>query len=169
MPWRRAWQSTPVSLPGEFHGQRSLVGYSPRGHKELDMTEWLTLTLFMIHFKLILVKGIYTVSSRLIFFHDQLLQHYLLKSLSFLHCIVLVFFFFFWSKISWQYLCGSDSSLSILCYWFICLFFHPGHTVPIAVVLQPVWKPGSVSVQLLFSFNSGSFARNCRISLLIHL
>ena len=30
-------------LAGEFHGQRSLVGYSPRGHKELDMTEWLLL------------------------------------------------------------------------------------------------------------------------------
>ena len=30
--WRREWQSTPVFLPGEFHGQRSLVGYSPWGH-----------------------------------------------------------------------------------------------------------------------------------------
>jgi len=29
-------------LPGEFHGQRSLMGYSPWGHKESDMTEWLT-------------------------------------------------------------------------------------------------------------------------------
>ena len=29
--WRREWQSTPVFLPGEFHGQRSLVGYSPWG------------------------------------------------------------------------------------------------------------------------------------------
>jgi len=28
-PWRRAWQPTPVFLPGESHGQRSLVGYSP--------------------------------------------------------------------------------------------------------------------------------------------
>ena len=38
-PWRRAWQPTPVFLPGESHGQRSLEGYSPRGHKELDTTE----------------------------------------------------------------------------------------------------------------------------------
>jgi len=38
-PWRRAWQTTPVFLPGESHGQRSLAGYSPRGHKELDTTE----------------------------------------------------------------------------------------------------------------------------------
>jgi len=29
IPWRRAWQSTPVFLPGESHGQRNLVGYSP--------------------------------------------------------------------------------------------------------------------------------------------
>ena len=31
--------ATPIFLPGEFHGQRSLVGYSPWGHKESDMTE----------------------------------------------------------------------------------------------------------------------------------
>ena len=35
----RAWQPTPVFLPGESHGQRSLVGYSPWGCKESDMTE----------------------------------------------------------------------------------------------------------------------------------
>ena len=34
-----AWQPTPVFLPGECHGQRSLAGYSPWGHKESDMTE----------------------------------------------------------------------------------------------------------------------------------
>ena len=32
-PLQREWQLTPVFLPGESHGQRSLVGYSPRGHK----------------------------------------------------------------------------------------------------------------------------------------
>ena len=40
--WRRKWQPTPVFLPGEFHGQRSLVGYSPGGPKESDKTEQLT-------------------------------------------------------------------------------------------------------------------------------
>ena len=39
-----AWQPTPVFLPGEFHGQRSLVGYSSWGHKESDMTERLSLS-----------------------------------------------------------------------------------------------------------------------------
>ena len=38
-PWRRKGQPTPVFLPGESHGQRSLVGYSPLGHKEWDTTE----------------------------------------------------------------------------------------------------------------------------------
>ena len=37
--WKRARQPTPVFLPGESHGQRSLVGYSPRGCKESDTTE----------------------------------------------------------------------------------------------------------------------------------
>ena len=39
IPWSRKWQSTLVFLPGESHGQRSLAGYSPWGHKELDTTE----------------------------------------------------------------------------------------------------------------------------------
>ena len=39
IPWRRAWQPTPVFLPGESGGKRSLVGYSPWGHEESDMTE----------------------------------------------------------------------------------------------------------------------------------
>ena len=37
--WRKTWQPTPVLLPGESHGQRSLEGYSPWGCKELNMTE----------------------------------------------------------------------------------------------------------------------------------
>ena len=39
IPWRRAWQPTPIFLPGKSHGQRSPVGYSPGDHKELDITE----------------------------------------------------------------------------------------------------------------------------------
>ena len=42
IPWRKAWQLTPVFLPGESHGWRSLAGYSPWGHR----TERLTLSLF---------------------------------------------------------------------------------------------------------------------------
>ena len=39
IPWRRKWQSTPALLAGKSHGQRSLIGYSPWGRKELDTTE----------------------------------------------------------------------------------------------------------------------------------
>ena len=45
-PLEREWLSTPVFLPGEFHGQSSLVGYIPWSHKELDTTERLSLSLF---------------------------------------------------------------------------------------------------------------------------
>ena len=44
------WQPTPVFVPGESHRQRSLAGYSPWGHKELDATERLTLTFFIYLF-----------------------------------------------------------------------------------------------------------------------
>ena len=43
IPWRRAWQPTPVFLPGKSQGQRSLEGYSPRGCKESDVTQGYTL------------------------------------------------------------------------------------------------------------------------------
>ena len=39
IPWRMAWQPTSIFLPGESHGQRSLMGYDSWGHKELDTTE----------------------------------------------------------------------------------------------------------------------------------
>ena len=39
IPWRRAWQPTPVFLSGKSHGQRCLAGYSPWGRKESDTTE----------------------------------------------------------------------------------------------------------------------------------
>ena len=39
IPWSRKWQPAPVVLPGKFHGRRSLMGYSPWGHKELDTTK----------------------------------------------------------------------------------------------------------------------------------
>ena len=54
IPWRRKWQFTPVFLPGKFHGQRSLAGCSPWGHKESDTTE---------HARIIMiVKGLKSLS-----------------------------------------------------------------------------------------------------------
>ena len=55
IPGRRKWQPTPIFLPGKSHGQKSLVGYSPWGHKELDTTErlilWLWLPVWLIFVK----------------------------------------------------------------------------------------------------------------------
>ena len=46
IPGKRKWLLTVVLLPGEFNGQRRLVGYSPWGCKESDMTKQLSLSLF---------------------------------------------------------------------------------------------------------------------------
>ena len=56
IPWRREWLPTPVFWPAESHGQRRLAGYSPWGHKESDMTEWLSLSsinLFNFHINIV--------------------------------------------------------------------------------------------------------------------
>ena len=49
IPWRRKWQCTPVLLPGKSHRQRSLVGYSPWGHKESHTTKPLHFHFFFIY------------------------------------------------------------------------------------------------------------------------
>ena len=49
IPWRREWLPTPVFLPGELHGQRSLANYTVHGVTELDTTKQLTLS-FFLHF-----------------------------------------------------------------------------------------------------------------------
>ena len=46
IPWRRERLPIPVFWPAEFHGQRSLAGYSPWSCKESNMTEWLSLSIF---------------------------------------------------------------------------------------------------------------------------
>ena len=46
-PWREKWPPMLVLFPGTFHGEGSLVGYSPWGHKESDMTEQLALSLWL--------------------------------------------------------------------------------------------------------------------------
>ena len=48
MPWRRRWQPAPVFLPGSFHGQRSMAGYSPNYHNKSDTTEWLNTQYWII-------------------------------------------------------------------------------------------------------------------------
>ena len=71
-PWRKKWQPTPVSLPGNFPGQRSLEGYSPGGRKKSDTTEHahthksqssalfsLIFFLYMLHFHFYSIQEIF--------------------------------------------------------------------------------------------------------------
>ena len=55
IPWRRKWQPTPVLLLGKSYGQRSLVGYSPRGCKVSDMNERLHFLSFLVSYRASLV------------------------------------------------------------------------------------------------------------------
>ena len=50
IPWRKNWKPTPVFLPGESHGERSLKSYGPQACNESDMTEQLTHTRSIIIF-----------------------------------------------------------------------------------------------------------------------
>ena len=84
VPWRRAWQLTPVFLPRESLGQRSLEGYSPQGHKELDMTEAIQYTcrrIFLKDILLLIISLIFLFMSILLFFkqRSQINQSNLLK------------------------------------------------------------------------------------------
>ena len=58
LPWRRKWQPPPVVLPGKSHGQRSLVGCSPRGRKESDTTGRFHFLSFFRHLSLSRLFGI---------------------------------------------------------------------------------------------------------------
>ena len=70
IPWGREWLPTPVFLPGEFHGERSLVSHSPWGHTKSDMTEqqtsfisfeMLSLTPGINHLLLVCIQCFYTL------------------------------------------------------------------------------------------------------------
>ena len=74
IPWRREQRPTPVFLPGEFHGQQSLVGYSPRCCKESDMTEQLThiITFLMLNFLPCKTDNSDHLEARLEYTHEHL-------------------------------------------------------------------------------------------------
>ena len=62
----REWQPPPVFLPGEFYGQRSLVGYSPWGSKESNTTEGLTLSYFFTFFFMVQLSHPYMTTGKTI-------------------------------------------------------------------------------------------------------
>ena len=74
--WRMEWQPTPVFLPGESHGQRSLAGYSQQGCKESDTIECLTLTSPIHLFTSALVRHYYTTEVCVCPILKPLCQHF---------------------------------------------------------------------------------------------
>ena len=74
IPGRRKWQPTAVFLPGESHGWRGLVGYSPWGHKESDTTEQLH---FHFHFQT--TRGLWAMLRNSFFFFKPKSNEMLLK------------------------------------------------------------------------------------------
>ena len=91
-PQRRNWLPTPGFLPGEFHGQRSLAGYSLWSYKESDVTEWLTLSLFMLIYWPIDLVGRY-------FWLFNFLEEFVYNwYYFFLKCLAVIW--------AWTFLCG---------------------------------------------------------------
>ena len=107
IPWRRAWQPTPVFLPGASHGQSSLVGYSPEGHKDSGH-DWATNTFTFMHNTQTDKLAIETMVSASItkkkFFLICLLDVFesLLSLWQYCFCLKLYFFFFFLMHGTWD-------------------------------------------------------------------
>jgi len=127
IPWRRAWQPSPVSLPGESHEQRSLAGYSPWGHKESDMTEATyhsTPYRFLIQFNHLwfMFNTIFNIvefkSTIFLCFLFMLSVLYSLFVIPCLHCINWGFFIYF----------IFTAVLLFIPFYFICLMVAPGCT-----------------------------------------
>ena len=74
IPWRRKWRPTPVLLPGKFHAQKSLVGYSPWGCKESDTTE-------PFYFTSLILSIIHCLSASMLFPYKYFKYLYLLDAL----------------------------------------------------------------------------------------
>ena len=109
IPWRREWQPTPVLLPGEFHGQRSLGGSSLWGHKGSDTSEWLALSLLLIsvrnHQHLIYTLGYNPI---LVYFVTQIIPALDMRTLSLDSCalfssITVDFFLLLFCFLSFSY------------------------------------------------------------------
>ena len=109
-PWRREWLPPPVFLPGEFHGQRNLAGYSPWGCKESDTTQRLSLThsCNLTFFVNLFIKG--SKLGKYSFFFPS----YIGKNLVLPYCVFLFYefallltqstsFLYFWSPNIWRF------------------------------------------------------------------
>ena len=117
IPWRRKWQSTPVLLPGKFHGERSLRGYSPWCRKESDSTEQLhLLTIRYILFQSYILKWICSLFNSLLFASSSVMPNIVVTHKI---CCFLVLFWF-WIVYVWFQLFDSLLHLSkSLCFKYV--------------------------------------------------
>ena len=102
IPWRRARQPTPIFLPGECHGQRSLAGYSPQGHSQTRLKHLSMYTRCKGGIKVNLYLHRYAV------FSVWLVQRTFLSILGCFHALL---------KIKWPCMCGFVLGFSTLFYW----------------------------------------------------
>ena len=125
IPWRRAWQPTPVFLPGASHGQRSLAGYSPWGRKESDMTERLSPHTYIL--ALIVFCLVFTVELWVGIMIDPILQIMKLRLKDGQICIIYWLERFQPSK---GIPLGEDILFyvmqSLSCVWLFCNHMEPG-------------------------------------------
>ena len=106
IPWRRAWQPTPVFLHGASHGQRSLVGYSPEGHKDSGH-DWTTNTFTFMHNtqtdKLIIQTMVSTsITKKKFFFLFVGCFRVFIKFMTILLLFEVLLFFFFLKHGTWD-------------------------------------------------------------------
>ena len=129
-PWK--WQPTSVCLPGKFHGQRNLVGYSPWGLKELDVTEWLsTSTPFLT-----VSTSLFPVSASLLLPCKQVHQYHLSR----FHIYALIY-----------HICFSLSNFLIA---FSPLYFWDLHSALILLIgLQTLWGHVSYFLSLILCWS----------------
>ena len=114
LPWRRKWQPTPVFFPGKSHGQRSLMGYGPWGHRELDTTEQLNSKQFCLPAgqpNLIISSHFCSLCPRhsglSVFIGPELLVTFLVYTLLVLACNI------------------SIVLINVLCFLLLCFIFPP--------------------------------------------
>ena len=134
IPWRREWLPTPIFWPGEFHGQRSLAGYSPWDRKESDMNEQLSLhfTSLRLYDHMILILSFCNV-----------LHHIDLHILNYIciprinptwpRCLILFIYYWIWFVRIFTSIFNRDIGLYFL--FFVCVISLPGFGIRVMVTL----------------------------------
>ena len=96
IPWRRKWQLTLLFLPGKSHGEKSLVGYSPWGHKGLDTTEYWAHT----HKWRFMTSPLWSQCNSIMFKNTFLLAAFYIHTYIYIYSIIIICLFFQYWELS---------------------------------------------------------------------